>query len=240
MSSRTRAAILILIAVLVAVGVLAIFESWIPVVSAVPIALTGIIAAGTILPLRRHPAATLTAVGEGDQLVGLRPKSALTRSEWLDVLTNAESELYIAGHSLGRWCDKAHHQRFTTEIARILQRGTVTLVLLHPESQQLPRLQQSTGRNYSASLEKSLQLLKSFIKQLPVEHRAKLSVSLLKDPHALPYMLVGNERTLITATYFATRDSEEVPCLTLKSRSDTAVPIYNDFHALALLGERFP
>jgi hypothetical protein len=240
MIPRTRTATLVLIAVLVAVGVLAIVESWIPVVSAVPIALAGIIAAGPILPPRRHPAPILTAVGEGDQLVGLRPKSALTRSEWLDVLTNSESELYIAGHSLGRWCDKAHHQRFTTELARILHDGTVTLILLHPESRQLPRLQKATGRDYSASLERSLRLLKGFIEQLPVEHRAKLTVSLLKDPHALTYMLVGNEHTLITATYFATCDSEEVPCLTLKRRSDTAVPIYNDFHALALLGEHFP
>jgi hypothetical protein len=85
-----------------------------------PVALSTIIAAGAVLALPRHPAPALTAPGEGDQLVGLRPKSALTRTEWLDVLTSAESELYIAGHSLGRWCDKAHHQRFTTELARIL------------------------------------------------------------------------------------------------------------------------
>jgi hypothetical protein len=235
-----RTATLILIAVLVAVGVLAIVESWIPVVSAVPIALAGIIAAGTIVPPRRHPAPTLTAAGEDDQLIGLRPKSALTRSEWLDVLTDAESELYIAGHSLGRWCDKAHHQRFTAELRRILHQGTVTLILLHPESRQLARLQKATGRDYSASLERSLQLLNGFIKTLSAEHTAKLTVSLLKDPQALTYMIVGNEHTLITATYFATCDSEQVPCLTLKSRSDTAVPIYNDFHALALLGEPFP
>jgi hypothetical protein len=239
MSSRTRTATLILIAVLVVVGVLAILEHYGPVASVAPLGISGIIAAGTVLALRRHPAATLTAPGEGDQLVGLRPKSALTRTEWLDVLTSAASEFYIAGHSLGKWCDKDHHELFMTELARILHQGTVTLILLHPESRQLPRLKKATRTDYSANLKRSLQLLEGFIGQLPVAHRARLTVSLLNDPLALPYMLVGNEHKLITATYFATCDSEEVPCLTLKRKSDTAVPIYNDFHALALLGERF-
>jgi hypothetical protein len=240
MSSRSATATLILIAVVVVIGVLAILESWGTVAFAAPLAISGIIAAGTVLALRRHPATRLVAPGEGDQLVGLRPKSALTRSEWLDVLTGADSEFYLAGHSLGRWCDKAHHQRFTTELARILQGGTITLILLHPNSRQLPRLQKATRTDYSANLRRSLALLKGFIAQLPPEHRTKLTVSLLQDPHSLPYTLVGNQDVLITATYFATRDSEEVPCLTLKRESDTAVPIYNDFHALALLGEHFP
>jgi hypothetical protein len=238
MSARAGTAMLVAIALLVGVSVLASVENWGAAVSAASAGIAGIIAAGTILALRTHPATT-RAPGEGDQIIGLRPKSALTRAEWLDVLTGAKSEFYIAGHSLGRWCDKEHDERFTIELARILHHGNVTLILLHPQSGQLPRLQEATRTDYSANLSRSLRLLKGFMEQLSVEHQTKLRVSLLKDPHALPYMLVGNEHTLITATYFATRDSEEVPCLTLKRASDTAVPIYNDFHALALLGERF-
>lgn len=236
MNSRARRAALLLIAVLAIVGVVAIFENWIPVVSAVPIALSGIIAAGAVLALPRHPAPTLTGPGQGHQLVGLRPKSAVTNDEWMSVLREARSELYIAGHSLGTWCDKDNRERFTTELARILHRGTVTLVILHPESQVLRRLYEATSTNYSANVRHSLQILGDFIQQLPVEHRTRLRVSLLEDPLSLPYMLVGNERTLITATYLATRHSDQMPCFRLDRDSDGARAIYNDFHKLAELG----
>jgi hypothetical protein len=188
---------------------------------------------------RPHAATTLGEQPQRDQLVPLRPKCALTRAEWLEVLTGARSEFYIAGHSLGKWCDKDHHERFTTDLARILHHGEVTLVILHPGSQQLPRLQTATNTDYSKNIHKSLHVLEDFIAKLPVEHRQRLKISLLKDPLSLPYMLVGNEHTLITATYLASRDSDEMPCLTLDRKSDAAGAIYDDFHALADLGELF-
>jgi hypothetical protein len=240
MNSRTRRATLLLIVVLVVLGVFAIRESWGFLAAAAPLAITGIIAAGTILPLRKHPTTPLPASSDRDHLVPLRPKSALKSPEWIKVLTDARSELYIAGHSLGTWCDTDNRERFTTELARILRHGTVTLVILHPESQALARLYEATSTNYSANVRHSLQILKDFIRRLPPEHRPRLRITLLEDPLSLPYMVVGNEHTLITATYLATRHSDEMPCFKLDRTSDGAKAIYNDFHKLAELGEPFP
>jgi hypothetical protein len=232
MSSRRQTALLVFTGCLIVLGLVGVLGHYGRVASAATLLISGIIAVGAILTQRGHSPAQ-----EGGEFVELRQKGTLARSEWLDVLINAESELYIAGHSLGKWCDQAHHKRFTTELSRILEDGTVTLVLLHPESKQLVRLNKATGTNYSANLTRSLTLLEGFIETLSIARRSKLRVSLLKDPLALPYMLVGNEHTLLTATYFASRDSDEVPCLTLDRTSEMAVPIYNDFHALALLGD---
>jgi hypothetical protein len=237
MSSLTRTATLLLIVVLVVLGVLAIRERWGLLAAAAPLAITGIIAAGTILPPRKPP---LLASSDRDHLVPLRPKSALKGLEWTKVLTDARSELYIAGHSLGTWCDTDNRERFTTELARILRHGTVTLVILHPESQALARLYEATSTNYSANVRHSLQILKEFLRRLPPEHRPRLRITLLEDPLSLPYMVVGNEHTLITATYLATRHSDEMPCFKLDRKSDGAKAIYNDFHKLAELGEPFP
>ena len=71
---------------------------------------------------------------------------------------------------------------------------------------------------------------------LSPEQRARLKISLLADRY-LPYMLVGNEHRLITATYLASRNSEEMPCLTLARASDAARAIFDDFYALAKLGQ---
>lgn len=237
MSSLTRTATLLLIVVLVALGVLAIREGWGLLAATAPLAITGIIAAGTILPPRKPP---LPTSSDRDHLVRLRPKSALKSPEWMKVLTDARSELYIAGHSLGTWCDTDNRERFTTELARILRHGTVTLVILHPESQALARLYEATSTNYSANVRHSLQILKGFLRRLPPEHRPRLRITLLEDPLSLPYMVVGNEHTLITATYLATRHSDEMPCFKLDRKSDSAKAIYNDFHKLAELGEPFP
>jgi hypothetical protein len=240
MNSRPRAATLILIAVLVVVGIVATLESWSPVASLAPLGITGIIGVGTILALGRHAPATPTVPGEVDQLVGLRPKGALTTDEWMGMLSAARSELYIAGHSLGTWCDTDNRDRFTTELARILHRGTVTLVILHPESQALARLYRATSTNYAANVLHSLQILEAFIRLLPVKDRTRMTITLLEDPLSLPYMVVGNEHTLITATYLATRHSDQMPCFKLDRDSDGARAIYNDLHKLAELGEKVP
>lgn len=242
--TKATVAVLLVVAIGSVVGIYAFLQNHDPFESALAVAvLTGLVAIalasviGSIFAFR--PNAHRDTLDAGGQLVALRPKCALTHADWLRVITVAVSEVYIAGHSLGKWCDEEHRARFTSELARILDAGKVTLVILHPDSQQLPRLQTATGTDYSERVRRSLEVLEAFVSRLPVEHRSRLKVSLLKDPLALPYMLVGNEHTLITATYLASRDSDEMPCLTLQRHSDAAVAIYNDFHALADLGEPF-
>lgn len=239
---KTAVAVLIAVAVLSVTVIYAFLHHHDPLGSAIAVAVFGglvVLATGSVIGSIFASRGETTGIlpEEPGHLVELRPKCALTRAEWLDVITGARSEVYIAGHSLGKWCEEEHRARFITELARILHHGKVTLVILHPDSQQLPRLQTATGTDYSERVRKSLDVLKRFVSRLPAEHRARLKISLLKDPLALPYMLVGNEQKLITATYLASRDSDEMPCLTLGLASDAAVAIYNDFHALADLGE---
>jgi hypothetical protein len=235
MSSRRLAALLAFTACLVALGIVGLLEHYSRVASAATLGISGVIAFSTILTLRERRAPVLEAPLDQDQLL-VRRKSAITPKEWLDVLKGARSEFYIAGHSLGRWCDEHSHDGFLEELARILRAGgKVTLVFLHPNSEQLPRLRATAKTDYSTNVHRSIELLREFIATLAPEHRARLKISLLNDPLYLPYMLVGNEHMLITATFLASRDSDEMPCLTLDRESHAAVAIYDDFHALANL-----
>jgi hypothetical protein len=236
MSSRRLTAPLIFITVcLVGVGIYGVVGHYSQVVGGSTLGISGVIACSTILTLRERRAPVLEAPLDQDQLL-VRRKSAITPKEWFDVLKGAHSEFYIAGHSLGKWCDEHSHDGFLEQLAWILRAGgKVTLVFLHPCSEQLPRLLATAKTDYSPNVHRSIELLREFIATLAPEHRAGLKISLLKDPLYLPYMLVGNEHMLITATFLASRDSDEMPCLTLDRESHTAVAIYDDFHALANL-----
>jgi hypothetical protein len=172
-------------------------------------------------------------------LIRLSAKNSLSSDEWLRVLTRAKHEFYIAGHTLGKWCSPTHRDTFETNITRILKRsGSVRLVLLDLDCPQLERLKQATGTDYSDRVRQSMQVLHAFVDRLSTDQRARLTISILKAHMELPYMVVGNERTLITATYLASRDSDEVPCLELDRTSDAAIAIYDDFCKLADHGEQ--
>ena len=81
----------------------------------------------------------------------------MTHKEWFRYLEDADTQFYIAGHSLGRWCDESSHDRFTEELGRILGGGgAVTLIMLHPDGLQLPRLRTATGTDYSENVRRSL------------------------------------------------------------------------------------
>jgi hypothetical protein len=49
-------------------------------------------------------------------------------------------------------------------------------------------------------------------------------------------MVVGNETRLVTATYLARTDSDDMPCFELGRGGDAALAIYDDLHKLADLG----
>jgi hypothetical protein len=170
----------------------------------------------------------------GSETLASRRKCELEFDEWFAILTEAKREFYVAGHSMGKWCDESRRQLFIDELRRILgARGKVTLVMLGPNSPQLPTLKSATGRDYSARIAHSIPILREFEQSLVEDHSERFQLKTLEDDGPIPYMVVGNEQRLITATYLARTDSDDMPCLELKLESESARAIYDDFHKLA-------
>jgi len=202
------------------------------------IGILGSIVAAALLALPRaiwretSPSSSFPNVAP-DALV-CRRKCELESDEWFAILTEARHEFYVAGHSMGKWCDESRRETFEAELRRILkERGKITLVMLGPESPQLPVLQSATGRDYSARISHSLPILREFEQSLVDNHRSRFQLKTLEDDGPIPYMVVGNEQRLLMATYLARTDSDDMPCLELKLESESALAIYDDFHKLA-------
>jgi hypothetical protein len=129
---------------------------------------------------------------------------------------------------------------FESNIVRLLSRhGSVKLLTLAPGSPHLGRLKQATERDYTKAVNDSREFLSDLISRLSPEQRSRLTVSILPDHAVLPYMLVGNERRLITATYLSSHDSDDVLCLEIARDSRAAISIYDDFCRLVKQGEAF-
>lgn len=168
-------------------------------------------------------------------LIEVRPKNSFAGHEWLELLRTAEHEFYIAGHSLGEWCSETNRRHFVGNIRRLVSGGgRVTLVTLDIHSNQLARL--PGADEYKRKIRLSLGVLGQLHAELDAPARARLTISALKDHPGLPYMVVGNERRLITGTYLAASHSDAITCLELDRRYDVASMIYNDLHELAKAG----
>jgi hypothetical protein len=173
-------------------------------------------------------------------LLRVLPKTDVTVEQWWSLMDEARHEFFLAGHSLGKWCGGTHAELFESNIIRILKgRGTVTLLTLAPGSPHLPRLQRATGRDYTKAVEESREFLRNLLSRLDAEHRQGLGIWVLPDHATLPYTVVGNEHTLLTATYLSSRDRDEVPCLEIARKSGAAISIYDDFCLLVKQGEPF-
>lgn len=171
---------------------------------------------------------------EGCEVRPSRRKCELEFDEWFAILEEAKSEFYVAGHTMGKWCDRSRKDIFLSQLRRILATGgNVTLVMLGPRSPQLPILKQATGKDYSARIADTASVLDELAASLAPEHRAGLRVKKLEDEGAIPYMVVGNEWRLVTATYLARTDSDDMPCIELERENESARAIYDDFHKLA-------
>jgi hypothetical protein len=188
---------------------------------------------------------TVTAVRSRDPssvshlpgLVRVRPKNALTAEEWLQFLQTAKTEFYVAGHSLGKWCGATNRDDFKSHVRRILDHnGRVTLVMLDPTSSQIGRLQRATSVDYTTRIHTSLQVLADLCTELQPAARERLTISVLKDHPTLSYMVVGNERRLVTASYLGSSDTDDIACMELERTSDAATVVYDDFHKLAEAG----
>ena len=169
-------------------------------------------------------------------LVGARAKHLFKADDWLDLLRKANTEFYVAGHSLGKWCSETNREDFKSHVRRVLERGRVTLVMLDPGSAQIERLKRAVSVDYTGRINASLAVLGELWAELPPESRSRLRVAVLTDDLTLPYMVVGNERHLVTATYLASRDSDNVTCLELDRSSEAAAAVYDDFCDLARAG----
>jgi hypothetical protein len=240
LSPRSLTALLFLVtACFIGLGIYGYVGSYPRGVSESGLGVAWIVAIGTLLIARQHVAFPLQTPLDQQQLQARR-KSVVTHEQWFRYLEDANTHFFIAGHSLGRWCDESSHVRFTKELGRIIGGGgKVTLIMLHPDGPELPRVRAATGTDYSANVRRSLAVLDVFAATLSPEQRVRLKIAFLIDRY-LPYMLVGNEHRLITATYLASRDSEEMPCLTLARESNASRAIYDDFSALAKLGAVTP
>ncbi len=183
--------------------------------------------------LRSAPAAPPSIPG----LLRIAPKSSIAPEEWMDLITKAQKEFYLAGHSLGRWCGESHRQEFLEQIIRILSDGgEVKLLTLGPGSEHLERLKLATRTDYTRRVQESHDFLRGLRTKLTAAQRERLTISVLPDHATLPYTVVGNECTLITATYLSSQDSDQVPCLHLKLKSAAGSPIYDDFCELLRQG----
>jgi hypothetical protein len=163
-----------------------------------------------------------------------RRKCEFKFDEWFAILAEAEQEFYVAGHTMGKWCDESRKDMFVSQLRRILAAGgRVTLVMLGSESPQLPILKAATGKDYRGRIAHSVPVLREFETSLDAKHRTRLRITKLEDDGPIPYMVVGNERRLVTATYLARTDSDDMPCIELNRESESARAIYDDFHKLA-------
>lgn len=172
-------------------------------------------------------------------LIRATPKHSRTAKEWFDFLVTARSEFFIAGHSLGRWCSASNEDEFKSHVRRILgNKGRVILVMLGPSSPQIQRLLDATSADYTDKIHTSLRVLAELRAGLEPSALDQLTISALEDDLMLPYMVVGNEQRLVTATYLGSTDSEQMTTLELERSCDAAKAVYDDFRKLAAAGKR--
>ena len=239
---RTAALVLGLISVLTCVTIYGFLTRHNTLGSLIATAVLGsliaaaIISAGAAVLAASSPAISRPD-GQLDGLLRITTKGAVGSEKWLTLLHNAKHEFFIAGHSLGRWCSASNEDTFTSNVTRILSAGgAVTLVFLAPGSPQLDRLHKACSTDYTERIRVSLQVLANLKARLSPEQLTRLTISVLNDHEALPYMLVGNEQALITSSYLASGDGEGMPCVQLLRDSDVAKVIYDDFRDLAHRG----
>lgn len=166
-----------------------------------------------------------------------RRKCDLEFEEWFAFLEMAQKEFYVVGHTMGKWCDPSRKGAFVSQIRRLLAaKGRVTLVMLGPQSPQVAILRGATGKDYSRRIADTDAVLRELESSLVPAHKRRLRVSRLEDDSAIPYMVVGNEERLVTATYLARTDSNDMPCIELVRDDDSARAVYDDLHKLAAEG----
>ncbi len=155
----------------------------------------------------------------------VKPKGAYRREEWIGLLEGAQEELFIVGHALDKWCVPGVRDAFTENIIRLLDAGkTVQLVALPLKGEVTKQLAAQRSKDYTNRIELTLETLCAIREKISERERANLAVRCLAPNVTMPYMVAGNERTLITAPYpAADQDSGRILAVTI----DKDTPIGN-------------
>jgi hypothetical protein len=161
----------------------------------------------------------------------IKPKRFYSKDEWLRVLTEAREELLFVGHALDKWCTADIAPEFCSAIERLVTQGHPVQLLMLSESEK--RVFRQREKTYATRIQKTLKTLADLHKRLPHEARRHLQVHELKPHVEMPYMVVGNERFVITSAYPATSQTSDVmPALLLESQSEIAIAVREDINAL--------
>jgi hypothetical protein len=167
---------------------------------------------------------------EAYQVDVIKPKQAYTELEWLALLHGARHSLMMVGHALDRWCETPTiKQEFCEAIRRVVDNGgEVRLLMLAERANRVPKLR---NKGYSERIQRTLQVLRRLNGEL--NGPGKLSVYHLGDGLDMPYMMVANEQTVITAPYPATaQSSNRMPAMRLACDSAIARQLQADIDAL--------
>jgi hypothetical protein len=174
------------------------------------------------------------------RVLAVQSKGRFSDADWIDLLEQADRELFIVGHALNKWCRDDMRDTFERTIERLTRNsGTVQLIMLPATGRVTTMLSGHRGKDYSRRIDETLDVLAAVSAALPAECRDKLDVRvLLDDGFPMPYMLAGNDTFLITAAYpLAADDSDAMLAVKVEARTPFAWALRNDLRKLA--GERF-
>jgi hypothetical protein len=155
-------------------------------------------------------------------------------ADWLALVDGAETELFIVGHALNKWCRDDIRAAFVRAVERVVSsNGTVQLVMLPLDGPVTRQLTSQRGKDYRRRIAETLGVLASINAALPKRSRARLDVRMLHDASSpMPYMLAGNDKLLITAPYpLAAEDSDAMLAVTVASDSAFAAVLRKDLRS---------
>ena len=167
--------------------------------------------------------AALVAGAADHGIRAIKPKSDYTRAEWISVLDDAEEGLTLVGHALDKWCQEDIREHFDRAIERLANAGKpVQLVTLPPYGPNTDRIGDQRRKDYGSRVRDTLDVVDGIYARLSKESRESLSVRTLRGAVDMPYMLVANEKVVITCAYPTVSQSSDL-MLTSKVRPDSPI-----------------
>jgi hypothetical protein len=179
--------------------------------------------------------APLLQQGDKHGVSAIKPKGHYDANEWIALLTDAREELFIVGHALDKWCDQDHvREHFAEAIVRLASAGKrVQLVALPPDGEVTEKLGEQRDKVYTNRINHTMDALAKIRQDIPQPQRRNLHVLHLHENMTMPYMIAGNEHTLITAPYpTGTQESNKMPAITVASREVLGAALRSDMQWL--------
>jgi hypothetical protein len=179
-------------------------------------------------------AVPLVAQCRSNHIAEIRPKHHYSAEEWLAVLDETTEHLLLVGHALDKWCRDAFRLRLDAAIKRLTaSEKPVELLLLPRNGANVDQISRQRGTDYSRRVDLTLSALRDIHAQLSSAERMHLDVRTLHPDVAMPYMLVANERRLVTCAYPTTESSSRMLTMTLSPASAAAEVLLEDRRKLA-------